>query len=122
MVTTPNQPCKPVRNGVRGHCPKASSSSRTARRATLCGSSGGTRYTRVLDRDVLLVDRFDRPGCVGSGPGQAGERRLGYPGAGGSGPGARGSRPGAGGGSGPGAGDSRKSRRAQSCSFGSAAR
>ena len=36
----------------------------------------GTRYTRVLDRDVLLVDRFDRPGCVGSGPGQVGERRL----------------------------------------------
>lgn len=36
----------------------------------------GTRYTRVLDRDVLLVDRFDRPGCVGSGPGRIGERRL----------------------------------------------
>lgn len=36
----------------------------------------GTRYTRVLDRDVLLVDRFDRPGCIGSAAGTPGERRL----------------------------------------------
>jgi serine/threonine-protein kinase HipA len=36
----------------------------------------GARYEPVLDRDVLLVDRFDRPGCVGSPPGTPGERRL----------------------------------------------
>jgi serine/threonine-protein kinase HipA len=36
----------------------------------------GTRSCEVTGRDVLLVDRFDRPGCVGSAPGTPGERRL----------------------------------------------
>lgn len=35
-----------------------------------------THLIRSLGRDVLIVDRFDRPGNVGSDPGTPGQRRL----------------------------------------------
>ncbi len=35
-----------------------------------------TQLIRSLGRDVLLIDRFDRPGNLGSDPGTPGERRL----------------------------------------------
>jgi serine/threonine-protein kinase HipA len=35
-----------------------------------------TELIQVHGRDVLLVERFDRPGTTGSAPGQLGERRI----------------------------------------------
>jgi serine/threonine-protein kinase HipA len=45
-----------------------------ARRVGL--NAAHTRLTESLNRDVLLIERFDRPGTVGSIPGMLGERRL----------------------------------------------
>lgn len=45
--------------------------------ARRCGMNvASTELTTSLGRDVLLVDRFDRPGVVGSVAGTVGERRM----------------------------------------------